>query len=62
MHQADFEEHVGAGNIRASISEALQRAATIFPRVEQREACIHWERRSTDAPELVTDAPEKLKL
>ena len=30
MHQAEFEEHVGTGNISRSIAEALERAKTLY--------------------------------
>jgi SulP family sulfate permease len=37
MHQAEFEEHVGAGNISASISTALERAQALYQEIEQRK-------------------------
>jgi SulP family sulfate permease len=37
MHQAEFEEHVGAGNISASISAALERAQVLYQEIEQRK-------------------------
>ena len=36
MHQAEFEEHVGSGNICPSISEALERAKVLYQEIEQR--------------------------
>src|ERR1700726_969137 len=36
MHQAEFEEHVGAGNISPSISVALERAKILYQEIEQR--------------------------
>src|SRR5271169_4978649 len=36
MHQAEFEEHVGAGNISPSISVALERAKVLYQEIEQR--------------------------
>jgi SulP family sulfate permease len=36
MHQAEFEEHVGAGNISPSISVALERAQVLNHEIEQR--------------------------
>jgi sulfate permease, SulP family len=36
MHQAEFEEHVGAGNISPSISVALERAKVLHHELEQR--------------------------
>ncbi len=59
MHQSEFEEHVGAGNICSSIAEALHRAKTIFPLVEQHEAWRSWGRRSSDANELVNELPRE---
>ena len=59
MHQAEFEQHVGAGNICSSIADALERAKTIFPLVEQHEAWTSWGRRSSDANELVNELPRE---
>jgi SulP family sulfate permease len=36
MHQAEFEEHVGAGNISPSIAVALERAKVLYQEIEQR--------------------------
>jgi sulfate permease, SulP family len=36
MHQAEFEEHVGAGNICPSIAAALERAKVLHQEIEQR--------------------------
>src|SRR5579864_9070551 len=36
MHQSEFEEHVGAGNISPSISVALERAKALYQEIEQR--------------------------
>ena len=36
MHQSEFEEHVGAGNISPSISVALERAKILYHEIEQR--------------------------
>jgi SulP family sulfate permease len=36
MHQAEFEEHVGAGNISPSIAVALERAKALYHEIEQR--------------------------
>jgi SulP family sulfate permease len=38
MHQAEFEEHVGAGNISPSISVALERARNLYREIEQRNS------------------------
>jgi SulP family sulfate permease len=36
MHQSEFEEHVGVGNISPSISVALERAKVLYQELEQR--------------------------
>jgi len=36
MHQSEFEEHVGAGNISPSIAVALERARVLYQEIEQR--------------------------
>jgi len=36
MHQAEFEDHVGPGNICPSISVALDRAKVLYQEIEQR--------------------------
>ena len=36
MHQSEFEEHVGAGNISPSISVALERAKVLYKEIEER--------------------------
>jgi sulfate permease, SulP family len=36
MHQSEFEEHVGAGNICPSIAVALERAKVLYQEIEQR--------------------------
>jgi SulP family sulfate permease len=35
MHQSEFEEHVGAGNICPSISDALERAKVLYREIEE---------------------------
>lgn len=53
MRRAEFEEHVGVGNMCASIAEALERAKTLYPLVTGNDPPQgHWGRRSTDAPRL----------
>src|ERR1700692_4266565 len=37
MHQAEFEEHVGAGNNRPQIAGALERASVLYQEMEQRK-------------------------
>ena len=36
MHQAEFEERVGAGNICPSIAAALERAKALHQEIEQK--------------------------
>ncbi|HYL68706.1 MAG TPA: SulP family inorganic anion transporter [Candidatus Limnocylindria bacterium] len=49
MHQAEFEEHVGAGNISKSIAEALDRAKTLHSQINKEVAvAVPRGRRSTD--------------
>ena len=36
MHQAEFEDHVGAGNISPRIAVALERAKVLYQEIEQR--------------------------
>jgi hypothetical protein len=49
MHQAEFEEHVGSGNICESIADALERARVLCPQVDQyMQWSTHWGRRMTD--------------
>ena len=49
MHQAEFEEHVGAGNICESIADALERAKALCPLVHYYVTwSAHWGRRVSD--------------
>jgi MFS superfamily sulfate permease-like transporter len=49
MHQAEFEEHVGVGNICESITDALERARVLCPLVDQyTQWSANWGRRMTD--------------
>jgi SulP family sulfate permease len=49
MHQAEFEEHVGAGNISKSIAEALERAKMLYSQMNKDDVGeTHWGRRRTD--------------
>jgi sulfate permease, SulP family len=53
MHQAEFEERVGPGYICANISEALDRARELFPRIrENLPPESGWGKRDTDAPSV----------
>jgi sulfate permease, SulP family len=59
MRQAEFEEHVGAGNISTSIAEALERAKALYPLVTGNALPQgRWGRRSTDARRLDGVAPQ----
>src|SRR5882762_9892040 len=40
MHQAEFEQHVGAGNICPSIADALERAKVLHRELDQRDLLI----------------------
>jgi hypothetical protein len=37
MHQAEFEEHVGEGNVSPSIAVALERAKALYQELEQKK-------------------------
>ena len=58
MHQAEFEEHVGAGNICESISDALERAGALCPLVDQYTRwSANWGRRMTDVAAASAESP-----
>ena len=40
MRQAEFEQHVGAGNICPSIAAALERAKVLHQELEQRDLLV----------------------
>ena len=49
MHQAEFEQHVGAENICANITEALTRAKTLYAKIAEKAPTVeHWGRRKSD--------------
>jgi SulP family sulfate permease len=49
MHQAEFEQHVGAENICANITEALARARTLYQEIaETAPPATNWGRRKDD--------------
>jgi len=49
MHQAEFEQHVGADNICANITEALARARALYPEIAEKSPPVtHWGRRKSD--------------
>src|SRR5712671_1386575 len=53
MRQSEFEQHVGAENICANVTEALARAGVVFPQIAAEAPSVQkWGRRSTDHPSL----------
>ncbi len=55
MRQADFQEHVGCGNVRANIGDALNRAKELYPSMTKNSSPeMKWGRRSTDMRPLVS--------
>jgi len=58
MHQAEFEEHVGDGNICASIADALEQARDLYASMEHHPAEHKWGRRSTDVREMQSISPK----
>src|SRR5438270_98996 len=49
MRQSEFEQHVGAENICANVTEALARAGVVFPQIAAEAPSVQkWGRRSTD--------------
>jgi SulP family sulfate permease len=49
MQQSEFEQHVGAENICANVTEALARARILYPEIAEKAPAVqHWGRRSTD--------------
>jgi SulP family sulfate permease len=49
MQQSEFEQHVGAQNICANITEALARARALYPEIaEKAPSSTHWGRRKGD--------------
>ncbi len=60
MRQSEFEQHVGAENICANVTEALARAGVVFPQIVAEAPSVQkWGRRSTDHPslEITEDKP-----
>ncbi len=53
MHQAEFEQHVGAVNICANITEALARAQALYAQIGDKAPAVeHWGRRKSDHGEI----------
>jgi hypothetical protein len=49
MRQSEFEQHVGAENICANVTEALRRAGVLFPQIAAEAPPVQkWGRRSMD--------------
>ncbi len=49
MQQSEFEQHVGAENICANVTEALARAKALYPEIAQKApSAQQWGRRSDD--------------
>ena len=60
MRQSEFEQHVGAENICANVTEALARAGAVFPQIAAEAPSVQkWGRRSTDreSPEITDGKP-----
>jgi SulP family sulfate permease len=59
MRQSEFEQHVGAENICANVTEALARAGAVFPQIAAEAPSVQkWGRRSTDhKPETTGGTP-----
>lgn len=57
MHQAEFEQHVGAENICANVTEALARARALYPEIAEKAPSVqHWGRRKSDHETHVAEA------
>jgi SulP family sulfate permease len=48
MNKAEFQEVLGAGNICANVTEALERARCVYPQVAGVEVKARWNRRAED--------------
>jgi hypothetical protein len=49
MRQSEFEQHVGAENICANVTEALARAGAVFPQIAAEAPSVQkWGRRKDD--------------
>jgi SulP family sulfate permease len=60
MRQSEFEQHVGAENICANVTEALTRAGVLFPEIAIEAPSVQkWGRRSKDrqTPEITDGKP-----
>jgi SulP family sulfate permease len=52
MHQAEFQQHIGLGNMCNNITEALSRAGAVYPEASKHHPVgTVWGRRSTDVLE-----------
>jgi sulfate permease, SulP family len=53
MRQSEFEQHVGAENICANVTEALTRAGVVFPQIAAEAPSVQkWGRRKDDHGEI----------
>jgi SulP family sulfate permease len=53
MRQSEFEQHVGAENICANVTEALARAGVVFPEIAAEAPSVRkWGRRRSDHGEI----------
>ena len=60
MHQAEFEEHVGVGNICGNIADALERAKVLCPVVDHYAPwSARWGRRLTDMAPANVDSTSR---
>ncbi len=60
MRQSEFEQHVGAENICANVTEALARAGVVFPEIAAEAPSVQkWGRRSTDHASAEEEAAAK---
>jgi hypothetical protein len=51
MQQSEFEQHVGAENICANVTEALSRAQALYAEIANKAPSVeHWGRRKSDHP------------
>src|ERR1043166_1677953 len=56
MQQSEFEQHVGAENICANVTEALARAKALYPEIAEKAPPVdHWGRRESDRQAQVAE-------
>jgi sulfate permease, SulP family len=60
MRQSEFEQHVGAENICANVTEALTRAGVVFPQIAAEAPSVQkWGRRKEDHATAMEEAAAK---